>query len=332
MTSLIGRDGSVRRRCIAALGAFFVAALAARSSHADQPTPSDAAAAEALFDEGRRLLAAGDVKAACPKFAESHRLDPALGALLNLATCHEREGKSATAWSEFRQAESEAMALGDDARRKLAADHAARLEPELARITVVAKNKIDGLVVRRDGVPLGEASFGAALPIDPGVHVLSATAPGYKPWTTRFEAEARKLTRVEVPSLERAPVPEIARVSRASSGRSTAGLVIGGAGVVVLVVGGVFVGLTAAKKAEADDRCPDKACDIEGADMIDTARAYAWVADIGIAAGTVGVVAGGLLLLTSGGPAQPAAATVTGLHVVPTLDSHGGKMDARFTF
>src|SRR6185503_16570996 len=105
--------------------------------------------AEALFEEGRKLLAAGEVRAACPKFAESYRLDTALGALLNLSTCHEREGRTATAWSEFRQAETEAASLRDEARRKLAADHAAALEPKLARLVVSAPRRPAKVVVER---------------------------------------------------------------------------------------------------------------------------------------------------------------------------------------
>jgi len=53
-------------------------------------------AAEMLFEEGRRLLESRDVAAACAKFAESQRLEPAGGTLMNLAACHERAGKTAT--------------------------------------------------------------------------------------------------------------------------------------------------------------------------------------------------------------------------------------------
>src|SRR5688500_18545046 len=68
------------------------------------PTGSDKALAEVLFREGRQLLQRGETDAACEKFAESHRLDEALGTLLNLAVCHESQGRFASAWAEFHQA------------------------------------------------------------------------------------------------------------------------------------------------------------------------------------------------------------------------------------
>src|SRR6266699_3327978 len=58
-------------------------------------------AAEALFREGRQLLKEAQVDEACLKLAESYSQEPASGTLLNLARCHEIQGKIATAWAEY---------------------------------------------------------------------------------------------------------------------------------------------------------------------------------------------------------------------------------------
>src|SRR5262245_20973343 len=75
-------------------------ALASPRAAAAQSS-SDAAAARALFAEGRKLLDEGKFNEACPKFQESLRLKPGIGTRFNLADCWEKSGRTASAWGEF---------------------------------------------------------------------------------------------------------------------------------------------------------------------------------------------------------------------------------------
>src|SRR5262245_46693217 len=85
--------------------------------------------AEALFRDARRSMKAGDYAAACPKLAESNRLDPSPGTLLNLAICEEKIGRLATAWTKYRQLFD---VLGSsDERRRLAIERAEAIEPRI---------------------------------------------------------------------------------------------------------------------------------------------------------------------------------------------------------
>ena len=97
---------------------------------------SDQVTAEALFSEGRRLMTAGKLDEACPKFAESQRLDPAPGTLLNLAACYERAGKTASAWNAFREAEVAAGRAGQKDRAAFAKKQWTRLETKLSLVTI----------------------------------------------------------------------------------------------------------------------------------------------------------------------------------------------------
>jgi tetratricopeptide (TPR) repeat protein len=121
----------------------------------------DIAAAEALFREGRELMDKGDYTAACAKLAQSQRLDASSGTLLNLAMCHEKQGKNATAWAEFLAAARLAASQNKADRADEAKQRAAELEPKLTYLTIVVAQPVDGLEIRRDDVKLDASAEGS---------------------------------------------------------------------------------------------------------------------------------------------------------------------------
>ena len=165
----------------------------------------DVARAEALFQQGKRSLEKGDSAAACPKLAESLRLDKATGTLLALAMCHESEGRLASAWAEYAEVVARAAAEGRTDREQAARRSVRALEPKLSTLTIEVPAEaaaVDGLRVERDGLSLAAAAWSTAVPVDPGRHVVTASAPGRRTWSISVQIGAlAEGMRVAVPVL-----------------------------------------------------------------------------------------------------------------------------------
>ena len=191
------------------MGSVLAALLVPGLAHGADASPN-AVRAEALFDEGRRLMAAGDYAAGCPKFADSEALDPAPGTALNLATCYEKSGKYASAWAAFRTAEALARASEQKTRAELARRRAEKLQPTLSRLTVdvPSPSQAPGIEIRCDGESLPPPEWGVAVPHDGGAFQIAVSAPGKKGWTIRVELNPTgEALEINVPPLEDEPPP-----------------------------------------------------------------------------------------------------------------------------
>ncbi|MDC3956107.1 hypothetical protein [Polyangium jinanense] len=280
------------------------------------------AAAEALFDEGKWLMDEGRYPEACPKFAESQRLDAGVGTLLNLADCLEKIGRTASAWAEFRAAAYAAREKGQVEREQVARERAAALEPRLARLVITApwSEKVQNLEIRKDGQVLGRALWGTAVPVDPGKHVLEAQAEGKRPYRVEVEVPGGEATRVtaaipELVDVPQAPAPPAGKPlpnSRAPV-HKIAGIALGGAGVVSIVAGSIL-GMQAISRNDASAaHCIEgNLCDATGVALRSEARARGDAATGTIIAGVLAATGGLVLYLTApeGTPARAGVGTV----------------------
>ncbi|MDB4996561.1 MAG: hypothetical protein JWM74_3993 [Myxococcaceae bacterium] len=251
-----------------------------------QASGQDAATAQALFDDGKRLMQLGKHGEACPKLLESERLDPGAGTRLAIALCHEGEGRTATAWAEFNVVLTDARRDRRPDRETAATEHIRALEKKLTRLTISVERKDDGLEIRRDGALVGEAQWSTPLPIDPGKHRFEARAPGHKTWESEVTISGEgSVVDVKVPSLELAasappvvapvqaapPAPvqtaPVAPTDEKSSSRGaymTWAAIAGGVGVVATGVGVAF-GVSASTQWKSVHRaCPNNACTSSG--------------------------------------------------------------------
>ena len=315
-----------RRGTMAVAAACAVAVLAAATCARAQS--EDQAAARALFDEGRKLLKAGQASAACPKLEAAKQLYVSAGILLNLADCYEKVGRTASAWTEFGEAATVAKRTNRPEDVQEAKRRQSALEPRLARLTVRVPHAAPGLTVQRDDATLASAAWGAALPVDPGKHSVRAEAPGYEPWTATVTiSQPGQAESVEVPELRplvlpTAPPPPVAdapeKVDRpvevvakrdagaapppARSGRALPwGLVGGGA---ILAVGGGTLMLVESSRASNARTNHDPSA-------YDATRTPWTIGLVGAIAGVVGAAAGATLLAIAPRDAQPSGVALS---------------------
>jgi hypothetical protein len=316
------RSVRIRLRGVRASGLALAGCLAcATVAPAARAQSTDRVLAEALFREGRDLMAHDKVHEACDKFGESYRLDPALGTLINLALCHEKDGKTASAWAEFNDAASEAAAEKDD-REAFARKHLAALAAELPRLTITvapATSGLPSLELRIDGHPVGRAAWSSPFPIDPGDHEVSAGAAGKKPFALKFSVpRGAGATGVSIPLLEDAPeakagpppAPAVAEPppsqSASGSGRTqrTIGIIVGGVGVAGLAVGTILGVRAIGLKKDRDALCSSgNICDPSGVAKDQHARDTALGSTIGFVAGGA-LLAGGVVLFLTAAPSR----------------------------
>lgn len=313
-----------------ALGALALAPRAVAQSQ------SDPVAAQALFDEAKELMRKGDWATACPKLAESERLDPGVGTLLNLGECYEHVGKTARAWAIYREAEAMAAHEGQPARSRWAGSQAAQLEGKLVRLTIRVPEaaRVPGLEVSRDHETVNEPLWGSAVPVDPGDHVVEARAPGFKTFTAHvtashdpvvvdiapLEAEPPAPAPPPPPVVESAPPPPppktesltlVAPQPAPSGGpMRTSGFVLGGVGVAGLGLGALF-GVLAMDRDNAarGAGCSSTTCPTQGGlDLTHDAMGFATAANVTFVVSTVLLATGVVFVLVA--PHAPAARAV----------------------
>jgi hypothetical protein len=276
------------------------------------------ATAQALFDEGKRLVEEGRIAEACPKFLGSFKLDPKPGSAMRLADCYERNGQTASAWVQFLDAASLAHRAGQADREHYAREHAATLESKLSKLTVRAASPVPGLQILHDGVEIDSAAWGTAIPFDPGSHKIEATAPGKRPWSTTIQVSAASGTyTVDVPALEDAtsranagkvPVatPAAAEPDPGSKQR-VAGITVGALGIVGLGVGAVAGGIAASKWSAAKGHCNGTVCDADGVSDAGAAKTAGNVSTVALIAGAAALGVGIIVYQTA--PKRHAKAT-----------------------
>jgi hypothetical protein len=293
------------RRLVLAVAALAVGAIAQDANGA----PVEQTAAELLDAEGTALMQQQRYAEACPKLAESVRLEPGTGVLLRLGLCDQQLGKTASAWSAFHEAAERAQRAGDEALRQLAEKRADEIAPSVPRVRFLVAPGLgaESTTLSCDGTALDASVLGAPIPIDPGVHSVEAASDGRTFSRQAFTLVARDaVVTIAIPPSPLA-TPGEERGAARSSGlppQRSAALVVGGVGVAGLLVGSVLglVALSSWNSAKSECASNFSGCTPAALDRQSSIHAEATLSTVGFVVGGAGLAGATLLWWTTPKP------------------------------
>jgi hypothetical protein len=315
------------------LGALLAASLAAPTAHAD-PTAEDKAGARAAAERGGTEYKAAHYKEALDLFLRAESLIHAPTHVLMIARTQAALGDIVVAKESYLKITREDLASSAPPAFKRAHGDAEKelkdLEPRIPSIQITVKGAAapKNLVVLMDDKAVPAALVGIPRPVNPGKHAFTATAEGFAaPEKSLSVKEGESLSLVL--DLQPAAISaaggaggvgnpgagdEVTPLPKTSSSARYAGVAMMGVGAVGLVVGGVFSGLYASKRGEANaafDKC-GVGCAGPPADAVraldNDANGKGTIGVIGLVAGGALAIGGTVLFVLNRPKAPPAPA------------------------
>ncbi len=227
------------------LAALFLCSLLARPAFG---ATENEQAAQAAFDEALKLMKLKRYSEACAHLARSQALDPAMGTQFRLAECYEKLGRFASAYDQYMDVADSAKTEKQIQRESVARTRAAAIETKVARLTIDISSSVaslSGVEIRRDGVAIPKSSWGKAITIDLGDHVVTVSAPQRMPFERKFWADASSKLVMSVAALD-------SKKSEAPPPRNKVPVfIMGGAGLVGVGLGITFIALRAGQVTDA---------------------------------------------------------------------------------
>ena len=311
----------------------------------DDADAAETAAARTLAVEGIKLADTGRCEEAIDKLAKAERLHHAPVVLGRLGECQISQGRLVEGTENLRKVLREPLA--PDAppvvvrARERASVVLERSKVRIAglNITVKGPRASSEVAVTVDGQPMNVALLDAERPMDPGEHVVEASAPGFSSASARVSVapgERQSIVLTLEPDAKARAVTGSATAPEATPAASDAGLftrvsplaepgaaaqpssppppgrnltnayIAWGAGGAAVLAGSVFGLLAFQSKSDLDKQCPENLCPDSSADQLSSARRDSTVATVLMAVGGAGLALGTVFYFTAG-PREEAA-------------------------
>jgi tetratricopeptide (TPR) repeat protein len=283
----------------------------ARQQFAQAEADEDANRWSEALDKFRRIL---DIKRTA-------------GIQYHVALCEEHLGQLLSALADYRTADGAAHSENAQDVLNLVGKKLADLDARIPRLTVHLVPEVPDADVTLDGAALAHSLLGVAMPVDPGVHRVDASAQDRTTSSAEVTMHERDATVLDV-KLERAQVPGpiVAQDSSSTQGHSQdsnrrlaityaiASLALAGGGLGAYIAGGSSrsSGISACSQMVS---LAANACESQR----EAVRAWDWVA----AGAWAGAAAGATLAVLSWTRSSPSASVAPSVHIQAGLRSLG---------
>ncbi len=304
--------------------------------------------ARMMFHQGLELEQAGNWAGALRMFRDVSQVKMTPQVRFHIALCEENLGKLIAALGGYELALAEADSVGESFRVEVE-EKIAAVRSRIPKLVIERGDGADAAKVELDGVLLGSSSIGVDVPVDPGPHVVTATAPGFEDFSTTIDLAEETtqtvtltLAETEVAPVEEEPVEEEPEPPPEKKFPIVPVSLIGGGGVLLLGSGAMLlmrsVALNDFRSLCPGDLCPPKS-QLSDADQDEIEKSRSRVATYGVlspvlAVAGVGAAGVGVFLLVRESKAdrEEAHAGSTRVMVTPELGPErlGLTMHGRF--
>lgn len=323
---------------------FVAFAILAAAPSASAQSDADRATARQLGQDGEQALSTKDYKRAEDDFRRADSLIHAPTLLLGLARALAGEARYVEAQEAYQRIIREGVAPGAPAAFTKALEAAKTevqdVEPKLGGVTITVKaaggGDVPNLKVTIDDAPVNAAALGVKRVANPGTHVVSASADGFKPATLNVTVPVggavdapltlEKDLSAPAPTpaqpapgdanapAQQPPTPEQAPAA-ASGGSSMWPWVAFGVGGVGLGLGAVTGVLAIGKHSDLSKACNPN-CGPDQQSNLDSYHTLGTLSTVGFIVGGIGVAAGVTLLVLQPKASGEAGATALAARLV----------------
>jgi hypothetical protein len=247
--------------------------------------------AEQKFREGRTAMEAKNYDEACTKFAESQKLEPAPGTLLNLGECEEQRVHLIAAAAAFKEA---ASTFKNPQKQSFAQQRFTAITARIPKLIVKSATPDVSAKVNDTAVTLG-----TEMSLDPGEAKIHAEAAHFHSKDVTAKLVEGRTIEIDVTLESEAAPPPVTPtpvVVEKPSPLPTVGLAVAGVGVASLAVGAITGLMTLNKASTVKEHCNGAlACDRAGVDAASGGSTLSLVSTITVIAGAALLAGGGTL-------------------------------------